>query len=133
MYCAKCGKKIAEYSRFCPECGAKIETMSSSPNQFQEIRTGTRDQTTLSELVYPKNPPTSPHHAWWNLIWPGIGHIIFGQRGKGVALMVVSFIINLIFPLVNLITILVCIVDAYKVGNCLASGKPVRKWEWFPA
>jgi len=83
-------------------------------------------------MVYPKNPPTSPHMAWLSIIWPGIPHLIHGQTAKGVVLMVVS-VVSLIIPIITLGIIVASTIDAFKVGKVLASGKPVAKWAWFPS
>lgn len=83
-------------------------------------------------MVYPKNPAKTPHVAWWCLVWPGSSQIIHGQVAKGVLMMIGSLIVNIVCWPVNLLVIPASIIDAYKVGNRLASGKPVRKWDWFP-
>lgn len=131
MYCSKCGKQIADGSRFCPECGTQFGAPSQPPPQYQSTAAGTRDQTPAADMVYPKNPSVSPHMAWLCIIWPGIPHLIHGQTAKGVMLMVVS-VVSLIFPIITLGLIVATTIDAFKVGKVLATGKPVGKWAWFP-
>ncbi len=131
MFCSNCGKEIADGSRFCPECGTQFNAPTSSTNKSQVTNEGTRDQVQSTDLVYPKNPPTSPHIAWLSIIWPGIPVLIHGQVLKGIVLMVVSMI-SLVLPIITLVIIIASTIDAYKVGNVLAAGNPVTKWEWFP-
>ena len=132
MYCSKCGKEIADASSFCPECGAQLGAPTQPPPQAQSTAEGTRDQVRAADMVYPKNPPTSPHMAWLSIIWPGIPHLIHGQTAKGVVLMVVS-VVSLIIPIITLGIIVASTIDAFKVGKVLDSGKPVAKWAWFPS
>jgi len=132
MYCASCGKQMDDKSRFCPECGSMAAEPGAAPNAAGGTWEGTRDQTHPSDTVFPSNPPKSPMHCWWNLLWPGIGHIVQGQVGKGVMLMAVSFAANFVLPFINFVIVPGAIIDAYKVGKALASGKTVRKWDWFP-
>lgn len=37
MFCTNCGKKIPDGSRFCPECGAKLNVTSASSDQSPKI------------------------------------------------------------------------------------------------
>lgn len=37
MYCHQCGKEIGE-SKFCPYCGASLESQSSQPGTYQPIQ-----------------------------------------------------------------------------------------------
>jgi len=136
MNCIKCGRKISDAARFCPECGT---ASSSDPAQqslprMQATATGTRDQIQRSGMVYPKNPPLSPHLAWLNLLYAGIPQIVFGQVMKGIILIVIATVSLFTVPVIGIIIIdIVAIIDSYKVGNKLASGRPVGKMEWFPS
>lgn len=91
-------------------------------------------------LVYPTNPPRSPHMAWLNLLGPGLAQIVFGKTPMGITgiitvnvLQIISvapqteFLGILIFPLW-----IVSIVDGYMTGNRLKEGTPVGKWQFFP-
>ena len=131
MFCSNCGKEIADGSRFCPECGTQFSAPASSAGNFETKSEGTRDQVESTSIVYPKNPPISPHIAWLSIILPGIPVLIHGQMLKGIVLMVVSMI-SLVLPIITLGIIIASTIDAYKVGNVLAAGKPVGKWAWFP-
>lgn len=33
MYCSKCGKELADGAKFCPQCGAKVNTITPSDNK----------------------------------------------------------------------------------------------------
>ncbi|MEI8285483.1 MAG: DUF4339 domain-containing protein [bacterium] len=106
-------------------------------------------------LVYPTNPPRSPHMAWLNLMGPGLAQIVFGKTWLGVAAIGSFTLLNYLDTLIRLfmgdhepeglafaflmlllllmLAILVAsIVDAYMSGNRLREGQPVGKWQVFP-
>lgn len=133
MFCSKCGKEIADGSRFCPECG---QSLSEPVPQAARSQTGvgTRDNVPSSNIVYPKNPPLSPHISWANLLLAGISHMIYGQVAKGVVLAIATIVAGAIIPIFgNLTLCAISIVDSYKIANKLRAGQPVQKWEWFPS
>ena len=48
MFCAKCGKKLSEGAKFCPECGAAVTVPSSkedAPHNSTEISNGITSET----------------------------------------------------------------------------------------
>lgn len=86
------------------------------------------------EKVYPSNPPKSPHTCWWGLLLVGLPHIILGQTAKGVLFLVVALILGAFTAgLSAFVLVPLNIVDAYKAGKVLASGRPVGKWDFFPS
>lgn len=131
MHCSSCGKKIADGSSFCPECGAQQNKFAQPPQQQYSTAEGTRDQVRRSNLVYPKNPPLSPHLALLALIQPGIPHIVFGQVAKGIVL-ILAFWLSLPTGIGPLVILVASVIDAYKVGYALKLGKTVKKWAFFP-
>jgi len=133
MYCSKCGKQIVDDSRVCPECGAQLGGGASQPPPPTTSAAGTRDQVRQPDIVYPKNPPLSPHLCWVNLLVSGLAQIIHGQVAKGIVMLAVTIASHLVLPFILALVIeAVSVIDAFKVGKALASGKPVRKWDWFP-
>jgi hypothetical protein len=95
--------------------------------------TGTRDERTSGDYIYPTNPPQSPHACWLNLLMSGVAQIYLGQTGKGLAILGASFASYTVVPVMgSLIICIVAVVDAYQVGSALRSGRPVGKWEFFP-
>ncbi|MDY6936196.1 MAG: zinc-ribbon domain-containing protein [Cyanobacteriota bacterium] len=133
MYCSSCGKEIAESSSFCPECGVQLTQEPQLLPQEYNREPGTRSLNKNSDLVYPKNPPLSPHLALLGVFTAlvGLPHIIFGQVAKGIALSVLFWVS---FPtgFGPLIILVASVIDAYKLGYTLKAGKPVKKWEFFP-
>ena len=86
------------------------------------------------EKVYPSNPPKSPHTCWWGLLLVGLPHIILGQTEKGVLFLIAALILGFFTAgLSAFVLVPLNIVDAYKVGKVLASGRPVGKREFFPS
>ena len=131
MYCKKCGNEISDDARFCPKCGASLsKDFASSEQSFSNPSANA----TTSDLVYPRNPPCSPHVAWWCLLWPGISHILLGQKAKGIVLMIASSLISFLSAgSLAILVIIPSVIDAFCVGKALANGKPVGKWELFPS
>lgn len=135
MKCIKCGKEMTETTRFCPECGTASVSQSAQPVSSSQFGTamGTRDQIGKAKMVYPKNPPLSPHLCWVNLVLSGLAQMIYGQIAKGLVILIVTIASNLLIPFVLAIGVgAISIIDAYMVGNTLKSGKPVGKWRFFP-
>ena len=133
MYCSKCEKKIADGSRFCPECGTQFGGATSQPPTPSQTATGTRDQERKSDFVYPKNPPLSPHLCWVNLLLSGLAQLIHGQVAKGIVILVITIASNFILPIILALAIgAVSVIDAFMVGKTLQSGVPIGKWAWFP-
>lgn len=144
MYCPKCGKENTLDAKFCPDCGADLQSKVIPKGEGRPVTSnvaGTRDQQKPSELVYPRNPPLSPHLCWLNIVLQGLAQMIYGQVAKGVTILVsvlVGFAIlpNLLsegwFWIAVIAAYAFTINDAYKVGLALKMGKPVGKWDWFP-
>lgn len=151
--CSACGNPIVIFSRFCTECGAPLSASDQkSSRRFSEAvaGVGTRDQQAGNDLVYPRNPPLSPHLAWLTILWWGIPQFVFGQYKKGLALAGMGFVLvflgqaaahgntpqsdSLLFSdfMLGLIVSLPVLIDAYMVGGSLKSGKAVGKWRFFP-
>jgi hypothetical protein len=96
--------------------------------------TTTNVQTAPTDLVYPKNPPLSPHICWINLIVAGLAQLIHGQVVKGIALFAACWTLGWIIPVVgNLSIVVVSLIDGYMVGKALKMGKTLTKWQWFPS
>ncbi len=131
MNCSECGKEIPEGSIFCSKCGVKLGDPQHSQSQKINSEEKGKEQFRTWGMVYPKNPPISPHNALLSMLVPGIGQIVFGQTLKGIMLIVLSFL-GLATLLGYLVLAVITTIDAYKTGYLLASGRPVRKWAWFP-
>ena len=61
MQCRNCHKELKEHARFCAECGTPVPLEPQANLSGSHGAVGTRDQSKSSSLVYPKNPPLSPH------------------------------------------------------------------------
>ncbi|MBN2163900.1 MAG: zinc ribbon domain-containing protein [Pontiellaceae bacterium] len=131
MYCSKCGKEISDGSRFCPECGVGLGSDTQTASAQQNINAGTRDLAGSADLICPKNPPTSPHMALLAFVQAGLPHIVFGQVAKGIVI-IVAFWMSVPTGFGPLLILVAALIDAYKVGNALKAGRPVKKWEFFP-
>jgi len=100
-------------------------------------------------LVYPPNPPRSPHMAWINLLGSGLAQIVFGKTALGITCIGATTVFNLLYHLfgtdydeptgfgvfvivLSLILFIGTMVDAYMTGNRLREGQPVKRWQLFP-
>lgn len=152
MFCSNCGKAIPDFSRFCPECGNTLANSKAGgavppqpapqaappggpphafPPSFGMSGVGTRDQQPRGNLIYPRNPPISPHLALVTLLIVGLPQLVYGQVGKGILLFVLFWLSvpTVVGPAAILI---LALIDAYMIGNTLKSGRPVSKWRCFP-
>ena len=74
-FCKQCGKEISQDARYCPYCGAdqlKIERKNAGLAAVLALIAGIFG------------------------IW-GIGHIYIGKIGKGIALLILGFLLTWIF------------------------------------
>ncbi len=83
-------------------------------------------------LVYPTNPPRSPHMAWLSLLFPGVAQIFFGKTYLGGICIVACFILTILTGIAYPLILAAMIVDAYMTGNRFKEGTPVGKWKLFP-
>jgi RsiW-degrading membrane proteinase PrsW (M82 family) len=147
--CSECGHNISDKAAACPQCGcfvaAAVESTKSdatSPPLPPGVNyRGTRDQVPRSGLVYPRNPPLTPHLCWLNLSGLGIAQMMHGQAAKGIVQFLAIFLAVVIGAVAGgdvgmdfgfLGVTIASIVDAYMVGKALQCGRPVGKWECFP-
>lgn len=135
MYCSKCGHDNPDGSRFCSGCGEQMsgtrKTQSVPPDP--PSGGGGRRASDKSDVVYPRNPPHSPHWCWLNLLLAGLAQIVHGQVAKGVVVLGIQIASNLLLPVILALAIgAASIIDAYMVGKRLQEGTPVGKWEFFP-
>ncbi len=132
MLCTKCGVENVAHARFCFGCGALLNTKSESSETFP--REEPSSILTDSCLVCSRNPPRSPHIALWCLLWPGISQILFGQKQKGIVMMVTSSLVNILSGgTLSIPVMIIGCIDAYMVGHALLKRHPVKKWSFFPS
>ena len=134
MFCIKCGSQLPDGSRFCAKCGEQLGGPAGAPPPVPpqgNMGAGTRDAAPAASLIYPKNPPVSPHVAWLAIFLPGLPHMVFGQVAKGLVLTI-AFFVSIPTGVGPLIILIAALIDAYFVGNTLKAGRPVGKWQFFP-
>ena len=87
-------------------------------------------------LIYPSNPPRSiGWMSFWGFIMPGLGQLLCGQIAKGCVMLLGGLVLCLLLAQTIVGPIIVGFVgylDAKKIAKKLASGRPVRQWEFFP-
>lgn len=118
--CPACGSPLQEGLKFCTGCGKPVSAPAG-------VAAGTG-----AGWSTPARPTPSPHMALFNLIFPGIGQLIFGQVKKGI-LFIVLFIISLPTVFGPVIVLVMSIIDGYKVGSKLRRTGAVGEWDFFPS
>lgn len=133
MFCPACGNTNPDGAHFCTKCGKSLDGTPQPAAAPATARAGTRDNQNTS-LVYPKNPPLSPHLCWLQLVCPGVAHLVFGQIAKGIVIFLAVVLISTLIPVIGILASYgLAITDAYLVGAALKKGKPVGKWQFFPS
>ena len=128
--CIRCGVVSDNAALFCIGCGKKLDdadrqnfiTMAKSAEVLRDAK-----------YVYPRFPALSPHFCWASLSTAGLGHIIFGQYGKGFAFAFITIVLqSLTNGYSNIPLVAIALIDSYRVGKALKDGRAVRKWQFFP-
>lgn len=128
MKCSRCGHENMAQAKFCAKCGAAMS--ASPPPPPPTSSQGTPAPGVGRSLVYPKNPPISPHLSWLNLFIPGLSHFLMGQTMKGVVWLVGCFALWAVA--LGWAVQIASTVDGFMVGQVLQSGRPVGEWQFFP-
>jgi len=139
MNCPNCKTPLDDGSQFCYNCGKPVlQSQTTPPVQPTGFTGRTPPQTSPAPppprqaLVYPRNPPLSPHLCWVNLLLPGVAQIIHGQSLKGMVIIFAYLISYALLPVLGAVVIIVLsIVDAYQLGKVLQAGRSVGQWQWF--
>lgn len=135
MFCSRCGRENRDGSRFCTECGESLVSGTTVRPEGRHRPSAARDQDPAKNLVYPKNPPLSPHLCWLNLILPGVAQLILGQAAKGIAIFFLASFALGFFGEESWMVVFIAVAatfEAYRVGTVLRSGRAVAKWQFFP-
>jgi TM2 domain-containing membrane protein YozV len=127
MQCSRCGQENPPEAKFCGKCGAPMSQVPP-PVRPEPIPA---PPPTGKKLVYPKNPPLSPHLAWLNLIIPGLSQILMGQNAKGITLLLSSYL--LAWAGIGVLIWIAAVIDGFMVGQVLQRGQPVGEWQFFPS
>lgn len=131
MQCASCDTVIPVGARFCSECGLELAVPDRAPAPIGG--SGTRVET-RGAMVYPRNPPLSPHLCWLSFVVVGLPHWVFGQVAKGFIWFFTGCILGLFSVFIGWFVVgIVACIDAYLLGKKLTRGEPVRKMEFFPS
>ena len=84
------------------------------------------------KMIMPSNPPRSPIVAALLSFFflGGAGHLYLRQTSKGIALMVVTFLLYFVLGIGCIVNI-VGAIDAYIIATKLQQGQPVKEWQFF--
>ena len=141
MFCKNCGQQIDDNATKCDKCGASVTPVAApaaapaaggfstpSPNGSGVvliINVGSQ------EPIAPSGKNTVLATILSCCI-PGVGQIYLGQLFKGIALLIIYFVLGSItFGIVGLVAWVVAMLDAFKIGKKLEEGKSVAPWEFF--
>jgi len=131
--CPKCNTENAQAARFCVSCGSDIAAKATGMPPAQQAQRPAAPPN-KAKLIYPRNPPLSPHLCWLGLLIAGLPQLIYGQIGKGVVMFLAwFFLLGLVDDIpAFLAACLVSIIDGYKVGKALQQGRALTRWQFFP-
>ncbi|WP_407463043.1 zinc-ribbon domain-containing protein [Methanobrevibacter sp.] len=131
--CPDCGRELIPGAKFCPNCGANVESANASQINVESTnvpQTGmetkvTPKQTTVTTM---KNPVVA---AILSFIFPGIGQLYIGQNNKGglfIVLAAVSILLMLLLIgfILYVLFWLWAIFDAYTSAVKLNDGEIVE-------
>ena len=127
--CGQCSCIIQQPGRYCPKCGAMLSSGTAVPSAPYG---GSGGSASNQSLVYPRNPPLSPYVCLVNLLLPGVAQMIHGQAGKGIVWVILWFVSWSTLGILTIPVIIASVVDAYRVGRALKSGRAIGQWEWNP-
>ena len=133
--CPNCGAALVPNQLKCNKCGTPVQVVAA-PNPAPAQGTpnaGPVQGVPNTGLVHPSTPPKSSTTALiLSCLIVGLGQIYLGQTVKGVVMLVASMVLGAASGfLLTPVFWIVAMVDAHMIGNKLASGQPVRQWEFF--
>ena len=150
MFCVHCCTRLPEEARFCSRCGkptdnlvAPSPTASSSPtsgvlrsNVVEVPRTDATDPPShisdSSNAIRKSNSVNPWLAAVLSLVIAGLGQLILGQVGKGIVVLIVSFVLAIVTGgLSALVMWPAMAIDAYMIAKKLRAGRVVGQWELF--
>jgi len=117
IYCAHCGAMANSNAVVCIKCGAQLARPANAGQK--------RIKSTASTL----EPAIA---VLLSFVFVGLPQIIMGQAIKGVAMLIVAFVLGALTGcLACLITYPVAAIDAYMIASKLKRGQSVGEWEFF--
>jgi hypothetical protein len=129
------------------ETAIAAELPADTPQAPPPMQAAPPQPTVVSDcLVYPSNPPLSPHMSLLSIITPGLGQVVFGKIWLGVTGIITSGILcyaiifdylrmedpSVLYSLLNSALTIVMVIDGYMTGKVLRQGHPVGPWNIFP-
>ena len=113
-FCGNCGQAVNANQAICLACGVSLQQKSSSSFNFKIDSKNT---------VQPSGKSASTA-VILSCLLPGLGQIYLGQTLKGLAILGLALLTNVIGWVVGM-------VDAAKIGKKLEAGQSVGEWEFF--
>ena len=151
FYCTNCGKEMNHEAEVCTSCGVRvgrvINNCYSCGNEIQEnqelclncgvnprkIRKNSFEaKTAQAGTVSKRESVNSVLAVILGFMLPGLPSIIwFGQKTKGISLLVSYFVLLVTIPFLTFILCPAAAVDAYKIAQKVNSGEVIEEWTFF--
>ena len=137
MFCKNCGQQLDDNATKCDKCGASVTPAAAPAGGGFSTPSPNGSGVVLNINMGPQDPiaPSGKNTILAVILsccFPGVGQIYLGQLFKGIALLIIYFILGSItLGIVALVTWVVAMIDAFKIGKKLEAGQSVAPWEFF--
>jgi len=129
---------MADEAVFCQHCGARNPAAPQSEQAASEQAPPSGAQqyyqpqvAPASVMIYPRQH-SLPLVIVLNLIFPGIGNLIFGQTAKGLVMFAATVVLGTgTCGVLWFVSCVVMTIDGVMLSNKLNSGQPIGQWEFF--
>lgn len=147
IYCTNCGKEINEAAEICTSCGVRqgktIKHCYScgneiGPNQELCLNCGVNPRKLKRPNALTKEAASSETvnvtvAAIVGALIPGLPPILwYGQKTKGIVLIIAPIICGILLPVLSNIAFCVLgAMDAYQLGKRINQGESLGEWTFF--
>ncbi len=139
MICTKCGQQIDDNATTCPHCGASVAPAAAPAAAPAGFKTDSPNGSgfILNVNMGPKDliPPSGKNTvlaAILSCCIPGLGQIYLGQLWKGLAILILDWVLGAAtFGILHIVLWVVALLDAFKIGKKFEAGQSVAPWEFF--
>lgn len=147
IYCTNCGKEINEAAEICTSCGVRQGKIINhcyscgneiGPNQELCLQCGVNPRKLKRPSIMAKETTASGAvnvtvATIVGALIPGLPPILwYGQKTKGIALIIAPIICGFLLPVISNIAFSIFgAVDAHQLGKRINQGESLEEWTFF--